>query len=87
MKDNILILYTGPLCHLCAEARRTVLAQLPSGIRLQEVDITSNEALFKKYSTAIPVLAVVDGEGAIEFEKHWPFSPGQVKRAVAEFIL
>lgn len=87
MKDNTLVLYTGPLCHLCDEARRTVLGQLPSGIRLQEVDITSSEALFEEYSTAIPVMAVVNGEGGIEFEKHWPFSPGQVKRTLAEFIL
>lgn len=87
MTENSLVLYTGPLCHLCEEARRTVFAVLPSSITLRQVDITTDEQLNGQYRFSIPVLAVVAEDGRLVFEKPWPFSPGQVRRAIEDFIL
>ena len=55
-------LYTRPGCHLCDDAREAlerVRARAP--FTLEEVDITADDALHKRYLERIPVIAV-DGE-------------------------
>ena len=56
-------LYTRPDCHLCDEARELIEGMRPelAPFELTEVDIDSDESLFRAYLERIPVLEV-DGE-------------------------
>jgi glutaredoxin len=49
------ILYGRPDCHLCGEAR-TLLREL--GVEVREVDIETDDRLFKAYLERIPVVEV-----------------------------
>jgi predicted deacetylase len=81
MSDQMkLILYTGPLCHLCQQAKDLVYPLLAPGAVLTEFDIHQDETARQKYATSIPVLAAVDSEDNLLWEKAWPFSAGQIKR-------
>ncbi len=59
---KVVTLYGRPGCHLCDEAR-AVLERIQSTqpFRLEEIDIESDDALFKRYLERIPVIAL-DGE-------------------------
>jgi glutaredoxin len=60
-------LYTRPGCHLCDDARaalQRLRARLP--FTLQEVDITTDDALHRRYLERIPVIAL-DGEELFDF--------------------
>ena len=61
MSTNRVLLYSKPGCHLCDDAR-TVVERVcaESGTWYDEVDITSDPALMKKYGEQIPV-TFVDG--------------------------
>jgi glutaredoxin len=55
-------LYGRPGCHLCDDARAALeRIRTTHPFRLDEVDIDSDDALFKRYLERIPVIAV-DGE-------------------------
>ena len=56
-------LYGRPDCHLCDEAREILRGV---GEPFDEVDIESDDALFKRYLERIPVVAV-DGREAFDF--------------------
>ena len=58
-----LVLYARPDCHLCDEARAGLEELLADGVsfELEEVDIDSDEELFKRYLERIPVIEL-DGE-------------------------
>ena len=59
-------LYGRPGCHLCDDARealRRVQASHP--FHLEEIDIESDDALFKRYLERIPVVAL-DGDELFE---------------------
>jgi glutaredoxin len=56
------VLYGRPGCHLCDDAREVLLR---IGEPFEEVDIESDEELFKRLLERIPVVAV-DGEEAFE---------------------
>ena len=60
-------LYGRPGCHLCDEAR-AVLERLRAErpFALREVDIESDDALFRTYLERIPVVAV-DGEEVYDY--------------------
>jgi glutaredoxin len=59
-------LYGRPGCHLCDDARAVLeRVRVTHPFRLQEVDIESDDALFKRYLERIPVVAV-DGEERFE---------------------
>ena len=74
--ENTLILYTGNHCHLCDQAEALIYPLLTEhGWQLQEINISDNPDLVKKYATRIPVVVVSSGE-----EKGWPFTQGQIKR-------
>ena len=55
--------YTRPGCHLCDDARAVLDAE---AIEYDEIDIDSDDALFKRYLERIPVVAI-DGEDRFEF--------------------
>lgn len=61
-----LTLYGKPGCHLCDEAR-AVVAEVGAErqILVEEVDITLDPVLFRRYGERIPVIAL-DGEEAFE---------------------
>ena len=55
-------LLTKPGCHLCDDARPLLVEALtPMGLAFDEVDITTDAALYATYWTQIPVV-LVDGE-------------------------
>ena len=64
---RVVTLYGRPGCHLCDEAR-SVLLDLRARVafRLEEVDIDSDDELFKRYLERIPVVAL-DGEELFDF--------------------
>ena len=61
------VLYGKPGCHLCEEAREVVI-----GVRerqpfdLEEVDVSTDPELHRRYGERIPVLAL-DGDELFEF--------------------
>jgi glutaredoxin len=58
-----LVLYSRPGCHLCDDAR-VVLQRV--GEPFDEIDIDSDDELFKRYLERIPVIAL-DGEELYDF--------------------
>jgi glutaredoxin len=60
-------LYGRPGCHLCDDAR-VALQRLRArfGFALEEVDITTDDALHRRYLERIPVVAL-DGEELFDF--------------------
>jgi hypothetical protein len=59
---KVVTLYGRPGCHLCDEAR-LVLQRIRAvhPFRLEEIDIESDDTLFKRYLERIPVIAL-EGE-------------------------
>jgi glutaredoxin len=72
-------LYHAPDCHLCESARR-VLAQVRADIpfELEEVDITGDDTLERRYRERIPVV-LVDDEEAFTYFVH----PDGLKRRLS----
>jgi glutaredoxin len=58
-----LVLYSQPGCHLCDEARAKI-ARIST--EFTEIDINSDDKLFKRYLERIPVV-VLDGEELYDF--------------------
>ena len=56
-------MYSRPGCHLCDEARAVLLR---IGEPFDEIDIDSDDELFKRYLERIPVV-VLDGEELYDF--------------------
>jgi glutaredoxin len=53
-------------CHLCEEAKRTLLAvQKDFLFKLEEVDITSDKVLYEEFKEKIPLIFI---EGKIAFK-------------------
>jgi glutaredoxin len=62
-----LTLYGKPGCHLCDDARAAVeRATARREIPLEQVDISRDPVLYKRYGERIPVLEM-DGETVFEF--------------------
>ena len=60
-------LYGRPGCHLCDEARETLLrVRSEAPFELLEIDIERDDELFKRYLERIPVVCL-DGEELFEF--------------------
>jgi glutaredoxin len=67
MSTPTLTLYSRPGCHLCDDARAAlerVRARTP--FYLHEVDITTDDALHRRYLERIPVVSL-NGEELFEF--------------------
>ena len=73
-------LYGKPGCHLCDDAK-AVLARLAGryGFTVDEVDIRSDPALFRRYDIRIPV---IDVDGVIELEA--PIVEREVRAAIRQ---
>lgn len=66
-RGPLLTLYGRPGCHLCDDARAQLgplAAQL--GFAIEEVDIESDDELFKRYLERIPV-GVLEGEHLFDY--------------------
>jgi glutaredoxin len=64
---SVVTLYGRPGCHLCDDAREAlerVRAQHPFALR--EIDIETNDELFRRYLERIPVVSV-DGEELFDY--------------------
>ena len=60
-------LYGRPGCHLCDDARAALeRVRATHPVPLDEVDIETDDALFKRYLERIPVVAL-DGEELFDF--------------------
>jgi glutaredoxin len=72
-------LFHAPGCHLCESAQR-VLARVRADVpfELQEVDITGDEELERRYRERIPVV-LVDGQEAFTYFVH----PDGLRRRLA----
>jgi hypothetical protein len=59
-RDNEVVLYGRPGCHLCDEARELIVAELgeAAATRLREVDIEADDELLTRYLERIPVVEV-----------------------------
>jgi glutaredoxin len=56
-------LYTRPGCHLCDEARATLeRLQTRAEFAIEEIDITTDDDLHRRYLERIPVIALQDEE-------------------------
>jgi glutaredoxin len=63
----LVTLYGKPGCHLCDDARAAVeRVRARHGFELEEVDISLDPALHRRYGARIPVLAL-DGVELFEF--------------------
>lgn len=72
---NQLIIFTGPNCHLCEQAKALLYPLMSErGLTLVEVDIHTDAELQQKYGIRIPVL-LANGQ-----EKGWPFTAAQIGR-------
>jgi glutaredoxin len=61
------VLYGRPGCHLCDDARATLArVQAAAPFALEEVDITGDDELHRRYLERIPVVTL-DGEELFEF--------------------
>jgi glutaredoxin len=64
---TLLTVYTSPDCHLCVEAVSTLRGlQRELKFDLQELDITSDDALHRAYFERIPVIAL-NGEELFDY--------------------
>ena len=60
-------LYGRPGCHLCDDARAVLRRmQAEHGFRIDDIDITGDDALHARYLERIPVIAL-DGEELFDF--------------------
>jgi hypothetical protein len=63
----VVTLYGKPGCHLCDDARAAILETLAGrDAELEEVDVTLDPALERRYGERIPVLAL-DGEELFQY--------------------
>ncbi|MCD6016033.1 MAG: glutaredoxin family protein [Solirubrobacterales bacterium] len=79
----VVTLYGRDGCHLCDEARRSILALAAElgGIELAEVDIESDDRLFAAYLERIPVIEL-DGREISELET----DPDALRSALAHTV-
>ena len=79
----VVTLYGRDGCHLCDEARRSILALAAElgGIELAEVDIESDDRLFAAYLERIPVIDL-DGREISELD----FDPDALRSALAHTV-
>jgi glutaredoxin len=63
----VITLYGKPGCHLCDEARAVVTRAIAGqAVELEEVDVTLDPVLERRYGERIPVIAV-DGDELFQY--------------------
>lgn len=79
-QTDTLILYSTPACHLCETAHLLMAPFLDTmNIALEEVDISTSDALIDAYGIRIPVIRFEGGE----IELGWPFAEAEFLAFVA----
>lgn len=73
-----LILYTGPQCHLCHQAQAVIANANIDNISVNQIDISTDSALFNRFRYAIPVVELVATGQLLT----WPFD----QQSFLEFI-
>lgn len=75
-------LYTKPGCHLCEEMKQA-LSHASRGIdvQLEEIDITGDEELLRRFGEEIPVL-FIGGRKAFKYRASEPALRERLARAV-----
>ena len=69
---TLVVLYGKPGCCLCEEAREAIgVARRQRSFDLEEVDVSLDPRLHRRYGERIPVV-VVDGEEAFEYHVDAP---------------
>lgn len=64
---TVVTLYGRPGCHLCDDARLALVrVQQKASFELEEVDITTDDALHARYLERIPVIAL-NGEELFDY--------------------
>ena len=66
---RVVTLYGRPGCHLCDDAREVLVrlqARTDGAFTIEEVDITSDDALHARYLERIPVISL-DGDELFDF--------------------
>jgi glutaredoxin len=78
---SVVTLYSRPGCHLCDEARETILSmRQPEGdFELREIDIDGDDELHARFLERIPVVEV---DGAIVAELH--IERAELRRALTQ---
>ncbi|MEI2703625.1 MAG: glutaredoxin family protein [Baekduia sp.] len=67
MSRHVVTLYGRPGCHLCDDARAALVPLAGElGFTVEEVDIESDDELFKRYLERIPV-GLLDGDHLFDF--------------------
>ncbi len=85
MINSRLVLLGTEGCHLCEQAEKLVLwvmAQFPTELVLNKIDIVDETEYLAAYELIIPVLCHVESGQ----ELHWPFTEQQVQLFVAEIL-
>ncbi len=81
---SVVTLYGRPGCHLCDDARRTLLRlRREQPFELREIDIESDERLHARYLERIPVVAL-DGEELTDFFVDEPDLLARLRSAAPE---
>jgi len=88
-----IILFSTLGCHLCEQAKGLVWPlALNLNCRVHEVDIADSDELIERYGVSIPVLAIVEKGGDIDYdykkeavkELFWPFDEDQVTAFITD---
>ena len=68
MKPNVVTIYGSPGCHLCEEAKASILAAGCDGLfSLEEINIDGNDELEARYRYEIPVV-LINGTKAFKYK-------------------
>jgi len=82
--ERRIILYTKPGCHLCDDALELLLElgkEINSKLRIEEINILENPALYARYRYAIPVITVDPDSGGPSL--HAPITRSVLRQALA----
>lgn len=78
-------LYGTSACHLCDEAKATILSVLPDSLLSQfsMIDIMDDDFLYSQYSLSIPVFKIFSDEAQL----NWPFSREDIQEILAKYLI
>jgi thiol-disulfide isomerase/thioredoxin len=81
--ERRIILYTKPGCHLCDDAHELLLElgeETNSKLRIEEINILEDPALYARYRHAIPVITVDPDSGGPSL--HAPITRSALRQAL-----
>jgi thiol-disulfide isomerase/thioredoxin len=81
--ERRIILYTKPGCHLCDDAHQLLLElgeEISGKLRIEEINILEDPALYARYRHAIPVIVVDPDSGGPSL--HAPITRSVLRQAL-----